>query len=77
MPTINLTRNLSVFGRLGVLFTGKLTINNQGFVVVPAVPAASSAIPVSSAASGHVFFDAESGVRIDTRISAGSAVSAV
>jgi len=67
VPTINFTRKLSVFGRLGAFFSqARLTIYNQGFVVGSS--SAGRQFSDTSLLSGfgaQYFFDGESGVRIE------------
>jgi len=67
VPTINFTRNLSVFGRLGGFFSQtRLTFYNSGFQ--QNVSGAGRQFSDTSLLSGfgaQYFFDGESGVRIE------------
>jgi len=67
VPTINFTRNLSVFGRLGAFFSQtRLTFYNSGFVA--GTTSAGRQFSDTSLLSGfgaQYFFDGESGVRIE------------
>jgi len=67
VPTINFTRNLSVFGRLGAFFSqARLTIYNEGFVVGSSSPGRQfSDTSLLSGFGAQYFFDGESGVRIE------------
>ena len=67
VPTIPLTRNLSVFGRLGGFFSQtRLTFYNSGFVVGSISSARQfSDISLLSGFGAQYFFDGESGVRIE------------
>ena len=67
VPTINFTRNLSVFGRLGGFFSQtRLTFYNNGFVVGSVGSGRQfTDISLLSGFGAQYFFDGESGVRIE------------
>lgn len=67
VPTVPLTRNFSLYGRLGAFFSQtRLTIYNDGFVV-GATSAARQESQVSALTGfgAQYFFDEESGIRIE------------
>jgi hypothetical protein len=67
VPTIPLTRNLSVFGRLGGFFSqARLTFYNEGFIVGANSPGRQfSAASFLSGFGIQYFLDGESGLRIE------------
>jgi hypothetical protein len=67
VPTINLTRNLSVFGRLGGFFSQtRLTFYNSGFVPGASSPGRQfSDTSLLAGFGAQYFLDGENGVRIE------------
>jgi hypothetical protein len=67
IPTVPLTRNLSVYGRLGTFFSqARLTFHNDGFVA--GASSGGRQISEASLLSGfgaQYFFDGENGMRIE------------
>ena len=67
VPTIPFTRNLSVFGRLGLFFSqARMTFYNSGFVAGAVSPGQQfSDVSLLAGFGAQYFFDGESGMRIE------------